>query len=45
MMGAFTNVAQCLLGSERPNSLNFLCCSGDTPVTMGFPQIRESVLP
>ena len=45
MMGAFPNVVQRLLCSNRPNSLDFLYCFGDTLVTMGFPQILESVLP
>ena len=45
MMSAFPNVAQCLLCSDGLNSIDFPYCSGDTPVTMGFPQIRESVLP
>ena len=45
MMGAFPNVVQCLLCSDRLNLLDFLYCFVDTPVTMRFPQIRESVLP
>ena len=36
-MGVFPNAAQCLFGSESPNSLIFLYCSGDTPVTIEFP--------
>ena len=36
-MGAFPNAAQCLLCSESPNTLIYLCCSGDTPVTIEFP--------
>ena len=36
-MGAFPNVAQCLLCSDSPNSLISLYCSGDTPVTIEFP--------
>ena len=45
MMGAFPNVVQCLLCSDRPNSLDFLYYSGDTLFTMGFPQMRQSLLP
>ena len=37
MRGAFPNVAQCLLCSDRPNSLKHSYCSGDTPVTEVFP--------
>ena len=36
-MGAFPNAAQCLLCSESPNSLIYLYCSGDIPVTIEFP--------
>ena len=36
-IGAFPNTAQCLLCSDSLNSLNYLYCSEDTPVTMEFP--------
>ena len=42
-MGAFPNAAQCLLCSESSNSLISLCCSGDTPVAMTFPEILTSM--
>ena len=37
MMGAFSDAAQCLLCSDRPNLLSYLYCSGEIPVTEVFP--------